>query len=217
MVDTVNAAAPHLLFLFDMDEVLYRYDWITRMEGMTAITGHDLEELRRRWWNPTGGERLAEAGHWPDADSYLDALSEAMGCVVPESEWARVRGAAMTPIPRALDAVRLASTAGRVALLTNNGPLALRWIPEWAPDIVELFGEHVDTTSVFGARKPDPEVYRRALEHHGVPADRAFFADDQLENVEGARSVGIHAVHVGPTTDLVAEVDAFIAARTAAA
>jgi putative hydrolase of the HAD superfamily len=209
---TVNDAAPHLLFLFDMDEVLYSYDWRARMAGMTELTGHDLDELRRRWWNDEG-EWRAEAGGFADGDEYLAAFRLAMGCHVDEADWARIRGGAMSPIPHALEAVRIAATAGRVALLTNNGPLAGRHIRTWAPEIDRLFGAHVDTTSNFGARKPDPEVFRRACAHHGYPPERTFFADDQLRNVEGARSIGITAVHVTPETDLRVAVREFIAAN----
>jgi FMN phosphatase YigB (HAD superfamily) len=207
--------APPLLFLFDMDDVLVRYDWMTRMAGLTEITGHPFAELRRRWWD-AGHETRAEAGHFADADQYLAAFREAMGCDVPEAEWARVRGAAMTELPDRVEAVRIAAGHGRVALLTNNGPLAGRWIPEWAPSLPPLFGEHLDTTSRFGARKPDPAVFRAVLEHHGVLPERTFFADDMPENVAGARSVGITAVLVERDTDLRAAVRTFVAAHAGA-
>uniref|UniRef100_A0A942T0J4 HAD-IA family hydrolase n=1 Tax=Neobacillus citreus TaxID=2833578 RepID=A0A942T0J4_9BACI len=211
MGDIVNeTTAPGLLFLFDMDEVLVRYDWRVRMQALAEFTGHDFTELRRRWWD-CGNEALAEAGHFPDGDAYLAAFEEAMGCDVPEADWARIRGAAMTELPERIDAVRFAATHGRVGLLTNNGPLAGRWIDRWAPSLPPLFGDHLDTTSNFGARKPEPEVFRRALEHHRVPAERTFFADDMPINVEGARSVGIHAVLVEEDTDLRAAVAAFVA------
>ena len=46
---------PHgLLFVFDMDDVLYDYDWRGPADGITAATGHDLPELRRRWCNDEG-------------------------------------------------------------------------------------------------------------------------------------------------------------------
>ena len=38
-----------LLFIFDMDDVLYDYDWRARMAGMTALTGLSLQELRELW------------------------------------------------------------------------------------------------------------------------------------------------------------------------
>lgn len=202
--------APPLLFLFDMDDVLVRYDWKVRMAGLTEATGHGFAELRRRWWD-CGHEMRAEAGHFADGDAYLDAFRRAMDCDLAESEWARIRGSAMTELPERVEAVRIASEHGRVALLTNNGPLAGRWIAEWAPSLPPLFGEHLDTSSNFGARKPEPEVFRRVLEHHGVPAERTFFADDMPENVAGARSVGITAVLVEHDTDLRDAVRAFVA------
>ncbi|MCJ1713781.1 HAD family hydrolase [Microbacterium sp. M1A1_1b] len=207
-----STPAPRLLFLFDMDDVLVRYDWETRMAGLTAITGHDLGELRRRWWL-SGNEQRAEAGGFPDADTYLAEFERAMGCSVPEAEWARVRGEAMTELPERIEAVRIAAQHGRVALLTNNGPLAGRWIHRWAPSLPPLFGEHLDTTSNFGARKPEPEVFERALAHHGAVAEDTFFADDMPENVAGARSVGIHAVLVEHDTDLRDAVRAFVASK----
>jgi FMN phosphatase YigB (HAD superfamily) len=213
MVGIVNETpAPPLLFLFDMDDVLVRYDWTTRMAGLTELTGHDFAELRRRWWD-CGHEQRAEAGHFADGDAYLAAFEEAMGCDVPEAEWARIRGAAMTELPDRVEAVRIAKQHGRVALLTNNGPLAGRWLHEWAPSLPPLFEGHLDTSSAFGARKPEPEVFRRVLEHHGVPAERTFFADDMPENVAGARSVGITAVLVEHDTDLRDAVRTFVAAH----
>jgi putative hydrolase of the HAD superfamily len=204
--------APRLLFLFDMDDVLVRYDWRVRMTALAEYTGHSFEEIRRRWWD-RGDEARAEAGHFPDGDAYLAAFTEAMGCAVPEADWARIRGAAMTELPERIEAVRIAADHGRVGLLTNNGPLAGRWIGRWAPSLPPLFGEHLDTTSNFGARKPEPAVFERALAHHGVPAERAFFADDMPVNVEAARSVGIHAVLVEEHTDLRRAVRAFVTAQ----
>ena len=64
-----------LLFVFDMDDVLYDYDWRMRMAGLTALTGHDLGELRRRWWNASG-EWAAEAGEYRDADALPRRLGE---------------------------------------------------------------------------------------------------------------------------------------------
>lgn len=213
MGDIVNdSPTPPLLFLFDMDDVLVRYDWRVRMQVLADFTGHDFVELRRRWWD-CGNEARAEAGHYADGDAYLAAFEDAMGCAVPEEEWARIRGSAMTELPDRIEAVRLAAAHGRVGLLTNNGPLAGRWIHRWAPSLPPLFGDHLDTTSNFGARKPEPELFTRALEHHGVPAERTFFADDMPINVEGARRVGIHAVLVEEDTDLREAVRAFVAAQ----
>jgi putative hydrolase of the HAD superfamily len=41
--------------------------------------------------------------------------------------------------------------------------------------------------------KPDPALYRRALEKLGAEASETIFIDDREENVEGARAVGMTA------------------------
>lgn len=181
-----------LLFIFDMDDVLYEYDWRTRMAGMTALTGHDLDELRRRWWN-TDGEWAAEAGVYETADDYLAAFERAMGVRVSEDEWVRIRGSAMRAWPESLDAVRRARELGRITLLTNNGALVSKHLRTLAPELVDLFGEHLFTSSDYGARKPDPVVFERVLAAYDTSPADAFFADDMAINVAGAASVGITA------------------------
>jgi FMN phosphatase YigB (HAD superfamily) len=44
-----------------------------------------------------------------------------------------------------------------------------------------------------GLRKPEPEIYALLLEKEGLKAGETFFVDDKKENVEAARTFGIHA------------------------
>ena len=202
------------LFIFDMDDVLYDYDWRTRMAGMTELTGLSLADMRRLWWHDEG-EWAAEAGVFATAEAYLDAFQTAIGMPVDESEWVRVRGAAMTARPDSIAAVVRAAELGEVTLLTNNGALAHKHLATLAPELVELFGEHLYTSSYYGARKPDPVVFQRVLEAYGIPAEDAFFADDMRINVEGAQSIGITAYHFGTVEGLRAAIEEFAASRAA--
>jgi putative hydrolase of the HAD superfamily len=45
-----------------------------------------------------------------------------------------------------------------------------------------------------GLRKPEPAIYRRALDILGGPAERILFIDDREENVAGAAAAGIKTV-----------------------
>jgi HAD superfamily hydrolase (TIGR01509 family) len=201
-----------LLFIFDMDDVLYDYDWRVRMAGMTDLTGLSLEQLRERWWNDSG-EWRAEAGGYADADEYLAAFSRALGVEIDEAEWVRIRGSAMTPWAESIAAVSRAAELGQVTLLTNNGPLASRHLATLAPDLVPVFGDHLFTSSDYGARKPDPQVFEAVLASYGVAAHDAFFADDLRINVEGARSVGITAHQFRDAASLLAAIEDFAASR----
>jgi putative hydrolase of the HAD superfamily len=179
-----------LLFVFDMDDVLYDYDWSKRMAGLTEITGHDLGELRRRWWNASG-EWAAEAGDYRDAAAYHSAWVKAIGVDVPVDAWVANRRSGMTPWPDSIAVVERAAELGQVSLLTNNGPLVEAHLATIAPEIAPLFGVHLHTSSYYGARKPNRVVFQRLLDEYDADPDDVFFTDDLIENVRGAESVGI--------------------------
>jgi putative hydrolase of the HAD superfamily len=205
-----------LLFLFDMDDVLYDYDWRARMASITARSGHDLVELRRRWW-VSGLEWQAEAGEPTTGDDYLARVCEVIGTPIAREDWVRYRAETTTARPEALDAVRRAAELGTVALLTNNGILIHEQLHEVAPELVPLMGrENMHASAAFGARKPDPLVFERAMAHYGATARDTFFADDRTENVEGAQSLGITA-HLYRTAAGMSEAIEAFAQRTAAA
>jgi 2-haloacid dehalogenase len=53
--------------------------------------------------------------------------------------------------------------------------------------------------------KPDPAIYRLLLDRYGLTARDCIFIDDSRANVEGACSVGMHAIHFVEPMDLAAE------------
>ncbi len=201
-----------LLFIFDMDDVLYDYDWRLRMSAMTEITGLPLDELRRRWWH-NDGEWAAEAGGFASAADYLSAFEKAIGMPVDETQFVEARAGAMTVWPESLAAVRRASELGTITLLTNNGPLVSKHLRAIAPELVDLFGDHLFTSSDYGARKPDPVVFERVLAAYDAAPENTFFADDMRVNVEGAAGLGITTYHFGTPQGLHAAIEEFAAAR----
>lgn len=56
--------------------------------------------------------------------------------------------------------------------------------------------------------KPDPAIYRLLLSRYGLEAEDCLFIDDSPANVEGARSVGMHAIRFVDDMDLAAELRA---------
>lgn len=202
-----------LLFIFDMDDVLYDFDWHSRMAALTGFTGLSLEELRERWWNQ-GGEAAAEAGHYASAEEYLAAFNAAIGHELSEEEWVGARGGAMTVFPESIAAVKRASELGQVTLLTNNGPLTAKHLRTLAPELAPVFGDHLFTSSDYGTRKPNPEVFAAVLDRYGVQATDAFFADDLPENIAGAQSLGITGHLFTEADGLLDAIEAFAAERS---
>ncbi|MDE2491995.1 MAG: HAD family phosphatase [Elusimicrobia bacterium] len=53
-----------------------------------------------------------------------------------------------------------------------------------------------------GLRKPDPAIYRKALELSGTAPEQTVFVDDLKPNVEAARKLGIQAIRYRGADDL---------------
>lgn len=57
--------------------------------------------------------------------------------------------------------------------------------------------------------KPDPLIFQRTMERLGRQPEECIFVDDFAHNVEGARAVGMRAIHYTPSTDIEQELVEF--------
>ncbi len=87
----------------------------------------------------------------------------------------------------------LRDTPTRLLALTN-------WSSETFPIALERYAflhwfEGILVSGHEGLIKPDPAIFRLLISRFGIEASRAVFIDDSIRNVEGARQVGLHAIH----------------------
>lgn len=54
-----------------------------------------------------------------------------------------------------------------------------------------------------GLKKPNKEIYQKALSDAGIKADESLFIDDLITNVEAARSCSIHTIWLKDGMDLM--------------
>ncbi|MBI3799644.1 MAG: HAD family phosphatase [Deltaproteobacteria bacterium] len=99
------------------------------------------------------------------------------------------------PHPEMLELMRaLKARYGlKIVVVTNDGR-------EFAIHRIRQFGltEFVDffiVSCFVHCRKPEPEIYRLALDLSQTPPARAVFIDDQLLFVEVAQKLGVHGIH----------------------
>ncbi len=85
----------------------------------------------------------------------------------------------------------------RLALLSNTNPAHLRALKETGR--IDRFSELGVEVFVYsfqvGFRKPDPRIYKLALEELNLPAKDCLFVDDILKNVKATEDLGIKGIH----------------------
>ncbi len=93
--------------------------------------------------------------------------------------------------------------------LISNAWLELRELLEGHWHIDDAFDDLVISAEV-GLVKPDPAIYKLALERLNVEADQAVFVDDFTQNIAAAADVGMHAVHFTDPKQAVMNVNQLI-------
>lgn len=59
----------------------------------------------------------------------------------------------------------------------------------------ELF-EHAYFSHVMGDRKPHPSIFQTIIAQQSLIPSRTLFIDDSIQHIEGAKSVGLHTLHM---------------------
>jgi glucose-1-phosphatase len=175
--------------IFDMDGVLDRYDLGARLDRLATATGKSAAAIHAAIWK-SGFEDAADAGKF-SAEEYLKGFGERVGAPVSRATWIAARRAAMHPDRDVLELAKRLKQHTAIAVLTNNGFLVKDAFCELFPELPPLFGERLHVAAEFGAKKPDPEVYRRLVARHGIAPQTAMMIDDKPENVEGAEMAGL--------------------------
>ncbi|MET9142829.1 MULTISPECIES: HAD-IA family hydrolase [unclassified Streptomyces] len=137
----------------------------------------------------------------------------------PHVDPVNLMGRAWAGVPAAHRMVALARAARaaghRLALLSNSFGLD-PFNPYEHVGVWDLFDTHI-VSELAGMAKPDPAIYRLALERVGLPAERCVFADDHAVNLPPAAALGITTVHVTDEDTAVAELEAFLSLSSATA
>jgi putative hydrolase of the HAD superfamily len=166
--------------------------WWKQMPSRPAIDG-PREEDDKGWWQELVDHVLDEVAPGTselDRDAFL------------EGAYAHFAEAGVWDLyPEAAEV--LGSLGGRFDLaVVSNFDGRLRMILEHLG--VSQFFSHVFLSSELGADKPDPEIYRRALQLSGAaPTETMYVGDDPVRDWQGAASAGLSVFRLDrPRTSL---------------
>lgn len=196
-----------MLFIFDLDDVLYEYDMAWRLNCFANRARKSVQEIIDTWYN-SGWEDNAECGAYKSGDDYLKEFNNLIGADFSRDEWVALRRDALTPISKNLELAKSFINNGHeIAVLTNNAVLIGEEFERITPLAAQIFGKNMHCSAEFGARKPSPLVFESILDKYKVAPSEAFFFDDRLENIIGAKRVGLNSIQFKKGTDLSSQID----------
>ncbi len=103
--------------------------------------------------------------------------------------------------PARIDLLKKVRSRFRIFLLSNTNNIHLQRFTEIIQTTanissLDLFFEKAYYSHFLNMRKPDEEIYRHVLQENQLKPNETLFLDDNLANLQGAATVGIHTVHV---------------------
>ena len=181
-------------------------------QDQTGISGETLGHAMQRIGEADGEHPLfeLERGRVSEADfleRMADELEPELGHRPEMHRFSEIYFDALQPNEPMIELMRELRGAGhRMALLTNN---VREWEPLWRSmlPVDEIFELVIDSAFV-GCRKPEPEIYEITLERLGVEPQRCLFVDDVETNCDGARALGLTAVHFRANDQAISEIRA---------
>lgn len=142
----------------------------------------------------------------PAQDRYVAYLLDALGLGVPEEieaatsfkrDYNPPAGLFDCAIPGAQAAIRRAKAAGLAAGVISNSNGSVRTLLEGAGLVDEL--DFVIDSALVGVEKPDPRIFRLALERAGVaPHEAVYIGDLYSVDVLGSRAAGLRSILLDP-------------------
>jgi putative hydrolase of the HAD superfamily len=169
-------------------------------EGMTAATKANGE-------NPLFQMERGEISEDAFLAQLTDSLEPLLGHRPEMHRFKEIYFEALEPNAPMIELMRELKAEGyRMAMLTNN---VREWEPLWRSmlPVDEIFETVIDSGFV-GCRKPESKIYELTLERIEMPAEACLFVDDVLVNCEGARKLGLSAVHFQDTEQAINEIRA---------
>jgi HAD superfamily hydrolase (TIGR01509 family) len=163
--------------------------WAEMRPRVAERLGLTLEEFEERWYGDLA--QVREMGPIGDALAVFEPSPEAVADVTELRRAVTVKG--LTPVAGAVETITALGERGlRTGLITVcSEDVALLW-PETR--FHGLFDAEVFSATC-GLRKPDPRIYRLALDQLGVEAGEAMFVGDgDNDELAGAERVGMTAV-----------------------
>jgi putative hydrolase of the HAD superfamily len=186
--------------LFDLGRVVLDIDFNKAVACWAGHAGCTPAELVARFVRQES-YRHHEVGKISDA-VYFQSLRRSLGIGLSDAQmlegWNAIFAGEMPGI-----APLLARAAERLPLyaFSNTNNAHVEHFSVAYADVLGHFRE-IFLSSTIGLRKPDAEAYDHVVQAIGVPASRIVFFDDSADNIEGARSRGLIAVHVRSPDDV---------------
>lgn len=176
--------------IFDLGRVLIEYDQQYMLEALASVSQLPAGEIRKILGTVAIQLDIGQLG----ASDFHQLMIREAGAIEAYPLFERAFCSSIARNESALAyAFGLQQRGFKVGVISNTNQGHTGYLRTLLPELTRF--DDVVFSNEVGLRKPSPEIYLHSLQRLAVPAQQAVFVDDILDNVEGARAVGIWGIH----------------------
>jgi putative hydrolase of the HAD superfamily len=188
--------------IFDLGRVIVPFEFDRAYRRIEALTGLTRDAIRARIGSTDLVQRF-ESGQVAPRE-FVRRLSGQLGFDLEYQEFCEIWSSIFLPDPLVpVSLIEHLRARYRMLLLSNTNAIHFEMVRGNFPHIGHF--HHCVLSHEVGALKPDPAIYRAALDNAHCRPEECFFTDDIPEFVEGARRMGIDAVQFAGYEALLGE------------
>jgi len=179
--------------IFDLGNVLLDFNHMIAAEKLSGFTDKEGKEIYDLFFD-SQQTQLFEEGKI-SASEFFKGVKGMLNLKIPYEEFVPIWNGIFYFTDKNLQVYNLARSLKcgyRLALLSNINFLHLEHIKKAFP-VLDAF-HNILASCELGLRKPQPEIYQKAMETLGTHPQETFYTDDRIELIDSAKKLGINAV-----------------------
>ncbi len=172
---------------FDLGNVLCFFDHEVSVRQMAEVAGCDSTTIRQLVFE-SDLENRYESG-LITGEEFVAEMAEKLGCSFAVDQMLEAASAIFRPNLDLLPVLKAVRDSGiPMGLLSNTNPAHWQWIVRQNYPVVNGWFDPIVLSYEVKSMKPARTIYDYATRQAGVPAERIFFTDDRVDNIEGAKA-----------------------------
>lgn len=194
--------------LFDLGGVVFQIDFENAFAHWAAHADVSMRSIESRYRADEWYERH-ERGEITGAE-YFDALRGTLDIEISDEQFAAGWNAIFEQeVAGVFELFQSLSARVPIYAFSNSNVMHQNFWERKYAKTLGLF-RNVFVSCELGLRKPETAAYRQVAARMDAEPQRVLFFDDTRENIDGARKIGMPAVHVRGIDDIRTNVAAFL-------
>lgn len=182
-------------------------DFSKTHQAFSRLSGIPVEELKGKI-HTTDFFSEYEKGQMNDRE-FRDRIRSFLNCNATDAEIDKAWNALLLDITqRRFDLLLQLKSSYKTFLLSNTNNIHLEEVNKIVfkssgEKSLDPFFHRAYFSNLMKMRKPDEEIFSCVLKENNLKANETLFMDDILENINGAKSVGIQTIHITSTNQIL--------------